>query len=187
MTHPAGTHPALVFTRVTYSGKSELSPRSGETPSLPSHISFHNEFDLKFGWRCLQYRTKQPSPSVKVALCRSASKRIRHTRISTLKSARLVRRIIAFHQQDSVLNEEANKAGALQCGDARVAYSFTGLATQGNFDTRRWLLSAILEAAPPEFQIEFIVKRLCEMATREFRQNEDLIRILPKRNRRLSL
>lgn len=97
------------------------------------------------------------------------------------------RRITAFQQQDSVLTEEANKAGALRCGDARLAYSFTGLATQGNFDTRRWLLGAILEAAPPEFQIEFIVKRLCEIATREFRQNTDIIRTFPKRNRRLSL
>lgn len=102
------------------------------------------------------------------------------------------RRLTEFQAPSSVgkprvRTEEANKAGALCAGDARQAYSFTGLATQGSFDTRRWLLGAILEAAPPDFQIEFIVERFREIATREFRRNPDILRIFPKRNRKLSL
>jgi hypothetical protein len=101
------------------------------------------------------------------------------------------RRLTAISGSGDVLTEEANKAGALVCGDAHLAYSFTGLAfsgsaTQRTFDTRRWLLGAILEAAKPEFQIEFIAERFCKIATQEFRLNQDILH-LPKRNRKLSL
>ena len=85
-----------------------------------------------------------------------------------------------------VVSNEANKAGALVCGDARLAYSFTGLAKAGAFDTRQWLRGAILEAAPPEFQIEYIAERLLQIATRQFRKNKDVAR-LPPRDRRLSV
>src|SRR2546430_17145808 len=70
-----------------------------------------------------------------------------------------------------VVSNDANKAGALVCGDARLAYSFTGLAKAGAFDTRSWLRAAMLEAAPPEFQIEYMVERLRQIATRQFREN----------------
>ena len=86
----------------------------------------------------------------------------------------------------TVVSDEANKAGALVCGDAHLAYSFAGLARAGAFDTRRWLRGAILEAAPPEFQIEYIVERLRQIATRQFRENQDVAR-LPLRDRRLSV
>jgi SEC-C motif-containing protein len=85
-----------------------------------------------------------------------------------------------------VVSNEANKAGALICGDARLAYSFTGLAKAGAFDTRQWLRGAILEAAPPEFQIEYVVERLRQIATRQFRKNQDVAR-LPPWDRRLSV
>src|SRR5207245_9786942 len=83
-------------------------------------------------------------------------------------------------------SDETNKAGALVCGDARLAYSFTGLAQAGAFDARRWLRGAILEAAPPEFQIEGIVERLRQIATRKFREDQDLTK-LQRYRRRLSV
>jgi hypothetical protein len=83
-------------------------------------------------------------------------------------------------------SDEANKAGALVCGDARLAYSFTGLAQAGAFDARRWLRGAILEAAPPEFQIEGIVERLRQIATRQFREDQDVSK-LQRYRRRLSV
>jgi hypothetical protein len=91
----------------------------------------------------------------------------------------------------NVLTEEANKAGALVCGDARLAYSCTGLAFTGppdrrTFDTRLWLLRAILKAAPPEYQIEFITERFRQIASREFLTNPHILS-RPKCERKLSV
>ena len=83
--------------------------------------------------------------------------------------------------------DDANKAGALQCRDARVAYAFSGLADTGSgFKTREWLRVAILRAADPDFLIQPLVRRLAEIATREFSANS-LIQRLPKKDRRLSI
>jgi hypothetical protein len=90
-----------------------------------------------------------------------------------------------------VVTEEANKAGTLSCADAYLAYSFTGLARTNsngrhNFDTRRWLLEAILKAAPPDFQIVPMLGRFCEIATQEFKANAAIL-AHPKGDRGLSV
>lgn len=83
--------------------------------------------------------------------------------------------------------DDANKAGALQCKDARVAYAFAGLAdTRSGFKTSEWLRAAILRAANPDFLIEPLVHRLADIATREFSANL-LITRLSKKDRRLSI
>src|SRR5262245_28448122 len=99
---------------------------------------------------------------------------------------------MAMGPQLFVLHEKANKAGAIECGDARVAYGFCGLAGDDEsddrnlFDTRRWLRSALVEAAPPECQIEPLVERVAHIATEQFAQNSYIQR-LSRRARRLSV
>jgi hypothetical protein len=83
--------------------------------------------------------------------------------------------------------EDGNKAGALQCRDARVAYAFAGLADTGSgFKTSDWLRGALLKAAEPDFLIYPLVHRLAEIATREFSANPRIL-VLPKSHRRLSI
>ena len=83
--------------------------------------------------------------------------------------------------------DDGNKAGALQCRDARVAYAFTGLADTGSgFKTSDWLRVALLEAAGPDFLIHRLVHRLAEIATREFSANPKIL-ALPKSKRKLSI
>jgi len=82
--------------------------------------------------------------------------------------------------------DEVNKAGVLRCGDARLGYSYCGLARAGEFDTRRWLIKALLECAPPDCQIEHLVERLASMATKTFAENSDILS-RPRADRRLSI
>jgi hypothetical protein len=83
--------------------------------------------------------------------------------------------------------DDGNKAGALQCRDARVAYAFTGLAGTGlGFKTSDWLRVTLLKAAEPDFLIHPLVHRLAERATREFSANPRIL-ALPKSHRRLSI
>jgi hypothetical protein len=89
------------------------------------------------------------------------------------------------------LDDLAVKAGLLLCGDARLAYSFAGLAFTGTFaqrtfDTRLWLRRAILEAADPFYQAQPIVDKLRELLTAEFQTNREILK-LPKSSRRLSV
>jgi hypothetical protein len=83
--------------------------------------------------------------------------------------------------------DDANKAGALQCADARVAYAFAGLAGTGSgFKTSDWLRVALLKAAAPDFLIRPLIHRLADLATREFSTNPRILK-LPKSERRLSI
>jgi hypothetical protein len=83
--------------------------------------------------------------------------------------------------------DDGNKAGALQCRDARVAYAFAGLADTGSgFKTSDWLRVALLEAAGPDFLIHRLVHRLAEIATREFSANPQILAV-PKSQRKLSV
>jgi|HubBroStandDraft_1064217.scaffolds.fasta_scaffold314307_1 hypothetical protein len=47
--------------------------------------------------------------------------------------------------------DEASKAGLLECLNARLAFGFTGLAQWPGFDTRDWLLDALRDSGPPEY------------------------------------
>jgi hypothetical protein len=69
-----------------------------------------------------------------------------------------------------VVEDEFNKAITLNLDDARVAVAFTGLARAGTFDTRRWLLTALLESATPEHAMEPTIRRFCRRASQDFAQ-----------------
>jgi hypothetical protein len=67
-----------------------------------------------------------------------------------------------------VVEDESNKAATFNLQDARLAVAFTGLARTDTFQTRRWLLKALLESANPDHQMEPTIKRLCNRATQDF-------------------
>lgn len=85
-----------------------------------------------------------------------------------------------------LVDDESNKAGTLLCKDARHVFGFTGLAKYGDFDTRRWLLNALYECCPPDYEINRIVPRLKDRATRDF-QTLPLLKSLEPRRKRLSI
>jgi len=94
-------------------------------------------------------------------------------------------------QSHSLITEDANKAGVICCADARMAYAFTGLAFTGTpggrtFDTRTWLMTALLESTSKDCMIETLTKQFKEIASREFSTNKHLLAI-PRRNRILSV
>jgi hypothetical protein len=64
--------------------------------------------------------------------------------------------------------DESNKAAVVNLQDARLAVAFTGLAKAGTFQTRRWLLEALLESAQPDYQMVSTIKRFCNRATQDF-------------------
>ena len=80
-------------------------------------------------------------------------------------------------------DDETNKAGILLCKDARQIFGFTGLANYGNFDTRKWLLNALYECCPPDYEINQIIPRLKERATRDFSTLPELKNVDPQHKR----
>jgi SEC-C motif len=67
-----------------------------------------------------------------------------------------------------IVEDESNKAATFNLQDARLAVAFTGLARMDNFQTRRWLLAALLDSANPDYQMEPTIKRFCNHATQDF-------------------
>jgi hypothetical protein len=67
-----------------------------------------------------------------------------------------------------IVEDESNKAATFNLQDARLAVAFTGLARAGTFQTRRWLLAALLDSANPDYQMEPTIKRFCNRATQDF-------------------
>jgi len=82
-----------------------------------------------------------------------------------------------------LVDDESNKAGILLCKDARHIFGFTGLAKYGNFNTRQWLLNALYECCPPDYEVNRIMRRLMERATRDFQTIPDLKSLDPSRKR----
>jgi hypothetical protein len=85
-----------------------------------------------------------------------------------------------------VVEEEEGKVGFVLCNDARFLYGFTGLARAGTFQTRRWILDALYQAAPPDFSLYATLQRFRERATKDFSETPELT-ALPKADRRLTL
>lgn len=95
------------------------------------------------------------------------------------------------NMEGTSLTETAVKGGAIRCGDARLAYSFCGLAfvgasNQRSFDMILWLRSAILLAARPTFSAEEMIRNLAIRLTVEFSTNPEILK-LPASARRLSV
>lgn len=81
-----------------------------------------------------------------------------------------------------LVDDESNKAATLVCRDARLALAFTGLAEAGTFRTRRWLLQALVESAPPDYLMGPTITRFCDRATQDINKLG-----LSKEDRRLSV
>lgn len=83
-------------------------------------------------------------------------------------------------------DDESNKCGVINCKGGRLAYGFTGLAKVSGFETRKWLLDALLDSGPPDYSALGITNRLTDRATRDF-QNTPEIRALHPGQKRLSI
>jgi hypothetical protein len=70
---------------------------------------------------------------------------------------------------DRIDTEEAGKAGALVCADARMLFGFTGLARASGFETRPWLLNALYECSGVDGSIYGTLERFKDRATEDFR------------------
>ncbi len=64
-------------------------------------------------------------------------------------------------------NDEYNKAAVLVCRDARMVVGFTGIAQQGKFLTRQWLLETLAAAASPDYLIHSIIERFSARASED--------------------
>ncbi|MEJ7700321.1 MAG: hypothetical protein WKF71_11840 [Pyrinomonadaceae bacterium] len=85
-----------------------------------------------------------------------------------------------------LVDDESNKAEILLCKDARHIFGFTGLAKYKSFDTRYWLLNALYECCPPDFEINKIIVRFKERAIKDF-QTLSTLRSIPRKHKRLSI
>src|SRR4051812_24939454 len=88
--------------------------------------------------------------------------------------------------RDSVVSDDANKAGVFRCADARVVYGYCGLASAPGFQTDLWLMKQLLACAPPDFIMGRIGTRLLDAATRTFKTHPG-IRSLPAEMRRMTV
>jgi hypothetical protein len=78
-----------------------------------------------------------------------------------------------------VKDDEPSKAGLLKCPNARSISR--GLANNGAFSTRNWLLETLAGLGPPDYWATNIVERLRLRATESFRTQADLGNCLPAR------
>lgn len=83
-------------------------------------------------------------------------------------------------------SDEAPKTFALVTPDARVAVSFSGLATAPGFDTHKFLLEAVGKSERPNISINGIVEGLSAKLTAEFSSNSVLSK-LGSEQKRLSI
>ncbi len=86
----------------------------------------------------------------------------------------------------TVVDDDSGKAGILDCDDARLLFGYSELAGAGAFRTQRWLLSSLLDCAPPDFFAQPILERLRAKLTEEFATNPAILNIPPSQ-RRLSV
>ncbi len=85
-----------------------------------------------------------------------------------------------------VIEEESNKCGIMTCPNARLAFGYTGIARYYKFNTFDWLLQALHESAQPTFVAKDIIERLCENASKTFKQHPSL-KIAPNPTKALSI
>lgn len=79
-----------------------------------------------------------------------------------------------------VQNDESNKGGILTCLNGRFAFGFTGLGSVNAFRTLPWLLEALRECGPPDFQMGGILRRLAHKANDTFRAHPSLRFVKPE-------
>jgi len=85
-----------------------------------------------------------------------------------------------------MVDDEANKAIAVQAPDARFSVAFTGLARAGSFATRDWLMEAIKDAASVYTTAPQLVDQVAIIATKTFTENRAIPGVAD-RNRRLDI
>ena len=83
----------------------------------------------------------------------------------------------------AVVDEETCKGGALETGDARLAFGFTGIARVLGFEIRRWIMSTLLECGPPDHIAQFVLERFRSRASQDFVNLPQLGRLRPEDKR----
>ena len=85
-----------------------------------------------------------------------------------------------------LVDDESAKAVGLTCANARLAYGYTGLARYGTFVTQDWLISALLDCGPPNYDALSILERLRVRASDDFVQHP-VLKVIPRADKRLSV
>lgn len=68
------------------------------------------------------------------------------------------------------LTDDSNKSGSIVYRDARLAYTYAGLAETGDFKARFWIAEQLARAAAPGVGVETGIKNFTTLATAEFRK-----------------
>ena len=85
-----------------------------------------------------------------------------------------------------LVNDEFNKAGILNCRNARLSYGFSGLAKFSNFNTSNWLIKTLDKCGDSKVDANSIINRFCEKATNDFNSLSEL-KGLPLGSKKLSI
>lgn len=85
----------------------------------------------------------------------------------------------------SVVKENASKLGVLMCSNARMGFSYAGLAQAGRFITRDWMVKTLSESDMADLRIESVLEDFRIKVTNELRTSQSL-RNLPAVTKRLS-
>jgi len=82
-----------------------------------------------------------------------------------------------------IISDAFGKAGHLICDDASVLFSFTGLATIGNFQTSAWLVEAFHAASRKNSLFRELVEHFADLATDIFSSNSEILSVAEKHRR----
>lgn len=77
------------------------------------------------------------------------------------------------------IEEESTKCGVIFSPIARLAFGYTGVGRLGSFQTIDWLIKAISEAGPPDYDILHVLERLRDNATYTFNRHPALAHAAP--------
>lgn len=87
-------------------------------------------------------------------------------------------------------DDEHNKGGVFVTSNARLTFGFAGLASYetsyGTFETQKWILSSLVDLAPPDYVTKPILDRLTAKASIDFSKLPSLAGV-PAMHKRLSV
>jgi hypothetical protein len=82
-----------------------------------------------------------------------------------------------------LVDDKSAKVGCATFFDARLLYAYTGLAKAGRYETRKWLLEALLESTKEWSKAEEVIRSFKAKATQDFGNLPALKRLTPFQKR----
>jgi SEC-C motif len=87
---------------------------------------------------------------------------------------------------NALVDDEFDKTCMLRTRDARVAVTFTGLASHKQYHSKVRLIHYLKASAAPDYLLPAMMGRICTILSKDFLQDQD-IRTIPKRVRKFTL